>query len=232
MPDNLKLYEAIVLLALCEEKGTMNGAYVEYATAAALAAELLMLGHIKVDNSNKEKVTLVNDNPTGDSLLDEALTKISDTKRQYQLEYWVEKLAGIKDLKHKVAQALAADGIVASEKEKVLWLFERRVYPEVNPEPEEQLRQEMRNVVLSDGDEIEPRIAIVVALANSAALLPQVFTKQELKDRKQRIKQLEKGELVSKAAKEAVQAIEAAVMIAAIMPAITAATVTSSPSSC
>ncbi|KPD22445.1 GOLPH3/VPS74 family protein [Idiomarina abyssalis] len=232
MPDNLKLYEAIVLLALCEEKGTMNGAYVEYATAAALAAELLMLGRIKVDDGNNEKIAVVNDSPTGDSLLDEALTMILDAKRQYELEYWVEKLAGIKDLKHKVAQALATDGIVASEKEKVLWLFERRVYPEVNPEPEEQLRQEMRNVVLSDGDEIEPRIAIVVALANSAALLPQVFTKQELKDRKQRIKQLEKGELVSKAAKEAVQAIEAAVMIAAIMPAITAATVTSSPSSC
>ena len=35
--------------------------------------------------------------------------------------------------------------------------------------------------------------------------------------------ELENGELVSKAAKEAVQAIEAAVMIAAIMPAITAA---------
>jgi len=232
MPDNLKLYEAIVLLALCEEKGTMNGAYVEYATAAALAAELLMLGRIKVDDGNNEKIAVVNDSPTGDSLLDEALTIILDAKRQYELEYWVEKLAGIKDLKHKVAQALATDGIVASEKEKVLWLFERRVYPEVNPEPEEQLRQEMRNVVLSDGDEIEPRIAIVVALANSAALLPQVFTKQELKDRKQRIKQLEKGELVSKVAKEAVQAIEAAVMIAAIMPAITAATVTSSPSSC
>jgi hypothetical protein len=228
MPDNLKLYEAIVLLALCEEKGTMNGAYVEYATAAALAAELLMLGRIKVDDGNKEKVTLVNDSRTGDSLLDEALTKISDTKWQYQLEYWVEKLAGIKDLKHKVAQALAADGIVASEKEKVLWLFERRVYPEVNPEPEEQLRQEMRNVVLSDENDIEPRIAITIALANSASLLPQVFSKQELKDRKHRIN----GELVSKAAKEAIQAIEAAVMIAAIMPAITAATVTSSPSSC
>ena len=232
MPDNLKLYEAIVLLALCEEKGTMNGAYVEYATAAALAAELLMLGRIKVDDGNNEKIAVVNDSPTGDSLLDEALTMILDAKRQYELEHWVEKLAGIKDLKHKVAQALATDGIVASEKEKVLWLFERRVYPEVNPEPEEQLRQEMRNVVLSDGDEIEPRIAIVVALANSAALLPQVFTKRELKDRKQRIKQLEKGELLPKAAKEAVQAIEAAVMIAAIMPAITAATVTSSPSSC
>ncbi|MCP1340247.1 GPP34 family phosphoprotein [Idiomarina sp. M1R2S28] len=232
MPSNLKLYEAIMLLALCEEKGTMNGAYVEYATAGAIAAELLMLGRIKVDDDSKEKVSVVDDSSTGDSLLDEALAMILEAKRQRKLKDWVQKLGGIKDLKHKVAQALAADGIVASEKEKVLWLFERRVYPEVNPEPEEQLRQEMHTVVLSDESDIEPRIAITVALANSAKLLPQVFSKRELKDRKQRIKQIENGELISKAAKEAIQAIEAAVMIAAIMPAITAATVTSSPSSC
>lgn len=232
MSDNLKLYEAIMLLALCEEKGTMNGMYVEYATAGAITAELLILGRIKVDHDNKEKVAVVDDSPTGDTLLDEALTIISEAKRQRKLKDWVQKLGGIKDLKHKVAQALAADGIVAAEKEKVLWLFERRVYPEVNPQPEQELRQAMREVVLSNTDNIEPRIAITVALANSAKLLPQVFSKQELKDRKQRIKQLENGELVSKAAKEAVQAIEAAVMVAAIMPAITASTVTSSPSSC
>lgn len=232
MPENLKLYEAIMLLALCEEKGTMNGTYVEYATAGAIAAELLMLGHIKVDRDNKDKVAVVDDSSTGDPLLDEALMMISEAKRQRKLKDWIQKLGGIKDLKHKVAHALAADGIVASEKEKVLWLFERRVYPEVNPKPEQQLRQAMRDVVLSDDQEVEPRVAITVALANSVKLLPQVFSKQELKDRKQRIKQLENGELVSKAAKEAVQAIEAAVMIAAIMPTIAAASVASSPGSC
>lgn len=232
MPNNLKLYEAIMLLALCEEKGTMNGMYVEYATAGALTAELLMLSRIKVDEDNKARVAVLDNSPTGDELLDEALTTIEASKRQRKLKDWVIKLAGMKDLKHKVAQALAASGIVSAEKEKVLWLFERRVYPEINPEPELQLRQAMRDAVLADNDDIEPRIAIAIALANSAKLLPQVFSKQELRDRKQRIKQLESGELVSKAAKEAIQAIEAAVMIAVMIPAITAATSASSSSSC
>ena len=90
----------------------------------------------------------------------------------------------------------------------------------------------MRSAVMSD-DEVEPRVAILVALANSAKLLPQVFTKQELKQRKKRIEQLEKGEMVSAAAKQAVAAIEAAVMVAAIMPAITAASTAScSSTSC
>lgn len=223
MPEKLKLYEAIMLLALCEEKGIMSGMYVEYATAGAIAAELLMLGRIKADENNKNKVAVLDDSPTGDALLDEALTMIAEAKRSRKLKDWVQKLGGIKNLKHKVAQALADNGIVSHETEKVLWLFERLVYPEVNPKPEQELRQAMRDAVLSDTDDIEPRIAIAVALANSAKLLPQVFSKQELKDRKQSIKQLENGELVSKAAKEAVQAIEAAVMVAVIMPAITAA---------
>lgn len=223
MPEKLKLYEAIMLLALCEEKGTMNGMYVEYATAGAIAAELLMLGRIKADENNKNKVAVLDDSLTGDALLDEALTMIAEAKRPRKLKDWVQKLGGIKNLKHKVAQVLADDGIVSHEREKVLWLFERQVYPEVNPQPEQELRQAMRDAVLSDSEDIEPKIAIAVALANSAKLLPQVFSKQELKDRKQRIKQLENGELVSKAAKEAVQAIEAAVMVAVIMPAITAA---------
>lgn len=231
MPSNLTLYEAIMLLALCEEKGTMSGMYVEYVTAAALAAELLMLGRIIIDEKNKNKVAVLSNEPTGNLLLDEALTMIAASKQQENLKGWVFKLASIKDLKHKVAQALAANGIVSAEKEKVLWLFERRVYPEINPAPEQQLRQAMRDVVLADSNDIEPRIAITIALASSARLLPHVFSKQELKDRKQRIKQLESGELVSKAAKEAVQAIEAAVMIAVIMPAIIAATTASTTSS-
>ena len=232
MANTIRLYQAVMLLALSEERGTMNGAYVEYATAAALLSELLMHERIAIEADNKNKVLVMDDSTTDDALLDEALGQIKSAKRQRKLQDWVQKLGQLKDLKHKVAQSLADAHIVAAEKEKVLWLFERRVYPELNPEPEQQIREAMRSAVMSD-DEVEPRVAILVALANSAKLLPQVFTKQELKQRKKRIEQLEKGEKVSAAAKQAVAAIEAAVMVAAIMPAITAASTAScSSTSC
>ena len=232
MANTIRLYQAVMLLALSEERGTMNGAYVEYATAAALLSELLMHERIAIEADNKNKVLVMDDSTTDDALLDEALGQIKSAKRQRKLQDWVQKLGQLKDLKHKVAQSLADAHIVAAEKEKVLWLFERRVYPELNPEPEQQIREAMRSAVMSD-DEVEPRVAILVALANSAKLLPQVFTKQELKQRKKRIEQLEKGEMVSAAAKQAVAAIEAAVMVAAIMPAITAASTAScSSTSC
>src|SRR5690554_8026914 len=132
MPESLKLYQAIMLLSLCEEKGTMNGMYVEYATAGALAAELLMLGRIQVDEDNKHRVAVVDHSPVGDALLDEALAMIAKAKRPKKLKDWIFKLGGIKSLKHKVARALADAGIVSADKEKILWLFERSIYPEID----------------------------------------------------------------------------------------------------
>ena len=62
--------------------------------------------------------------------------------------------------------------------------------------------------------------------------VPEAFEgfidKKELKSRKQRIEQIVNGELAGKAAKEAIEAMQAAVMVAAIMPAIISSTVTSS----
>lgn len=226
----IKLYEGLMLLALNEEKGTMSGAYIEYSVAAAVLAELLLLKRIQVDRDDKDKVDVVDDSPTGDKVLDEALEKMSKAKRRRKLKDWVSSIGHIKDLKHKVAEQLVEDGIIELEKKKVLWLFTQKVYPEVNPQPEQHLRHEMRRLVLDRPLEIDPRIALMVSLAHSARLLEQVFSKEELKASKKRIENIAKGEELGAIAKEVVAAVEVAVMIAVMMPAITAATTASSAS--
>lgn len=227
---DIKLYEGLMLLALNEEKGTMSGAYIEYSVAAAVLAELLLLKRIQLDRDDKDKVDVVDDSPTGDKVLDEALEKISKAKRRRKLKDWVSSIGYIKDLKHKVAEQLVKDGIIEIEKKKVLWLFTQKVYPEVNPQPEQHLRHEMRRLVLDRPLEIDPRIALMVSLAQSARLLEQVFSKEELKASKKRIENIAKGEELGAIAKEVVAAVEVAVMIAVMMPAITAATTASSAS--
>ncbi|WP_417683194.1 GOLPH3/VPS74 family protein [Pseudidiomarina aquimaris] len=227
---DIKLYEGLMLLALNEEKGTMSGAYIEYSVAAAVLAELLLLKRIQVDRDDKDKVDVVDDSPTGDKVLDEALEKMSKAKRRRKLKDWVSSIGHIKDLKHKVAEQLVEDGIIELEKKKVLWLFTQKVYPEVNPQPEQHLRHEMRRLVLDRPLEIDPRIALMLSLAQSARLLEQVFSKEELKASKKRIENIAKGEELGAIAKEVVAAVEVAVMIAVMMPAITAATTASSAS--
>jgi Golgi phosphoprotein 3 len=52
------------------------------------------------------------------------------------------------------------------------------------------------------------------------AVLYVVFGKKRLKGRKKRIEQVVNGEVAGKATKEAIKAMQAAVMVASIMPVI------------
>lgn len=164
----MKLYEGLVLLALNDETGDTLGSYVEYTIAAGVIAELLLLNKIKVNRENKDKVEVLDNTPTGDPVMDRALQKIADKKRPDTLKNWVSRIAQSSRLKHKVAEQLVADGIVKSEDKKVLWIFNYKVYPELNPEPEQQLRTDMRRLVIDNPIEVDPRISLLVALAKSA----------------------------------------------------------------
>ena len=60
----------------------------------------------------------------------------------------------------------------------------------------------------------------------SAGLLKNIFDKRELKKRKKRIQQIMNGEMIGKATREAIETMEAAVMISVIIPAVVASTTT------
>jgi Golgi phosphoprotein 3 len=227
MQNTLFLHEEILLLALRDEEGTIaSGTMYQYAIGAALLAELLLNKRIEVEQSGKRKlVNLVSQTPLGEPLIDECLEKISNAKRRAVLQTWVSRFAGIKNLKHRVAQQLCRRGILKADEDKVLLIFTRKLYPQVNPEPERELIERLRYTIFTDSDDIDPRTIVLLSLANSAGLLKMAFDKKDLRGRKARIKQIVNGEITGKAATEAIQAMQAAVMVACIMPTLTVATV-------
>jgi hypothetical protein len=139
---------------------------------------------------------------------------------------WVSRFAGVKRLQHRVAGQLCKRGILRADEDKVLLIFTRKIYPEVNPKPERELIERLRKAIFTDARDLDPRTVVLVSLANSADVLKVVFDKKELKKRKERIEEIGRGDVLGEAAKEAIQAAQAAVMMAAIIPAVTAATVT------
>ncbi len=227
MQSTLFLHEEILLLALRDEEGTIaSGTMYQYAIGAALLAELLLGKRIEVEQSGKRKlVNLVNPTPLGEPLIDECLGKVSSAKRRAALQTWVSRFAGVKNLKHRVAQQLCRRGILRADEDKVLLLFTRKIYPEVNPGPERELIERLRRAIFTDTRDIDPRTVVLLSLADSTGLLKIVFNKKELKGRKTRIKQIVDGEITGKAATEAIQAMQAAVMVACIMPTVMATTV-------
>ena len=225
--DNLYLHEEIMLLALRNEEGTIAaGPTYQYAIGAAALAELLLNQRIAVDQSGKRKlVNLVSSIPFDEPLLDQCLEKVTTAKRRAALQTWVSRFASVKNLKHLVARQLCKRGILRADEDKVLLIFTRKIYPEVNPEPERELIERLRHAIFTDAADVDSRTVVLVSLAKAAGLLKVPFDKKMLKTRKARIEQIVNGEITGKAAREAIQAMQAAVMVAVIMPAIMTTTI-------
>lgn len=224
--NQLFLYEEIMLLALKDEEGTIaSGTNYQYALAGAILAELLLEEKISVEEQKKKKYAVLKDStPLGDPVIDECLNKVIQAKKKQQLQTWVSRFSGLKKLKHRTARKLVARGILRADEDKVLLLFTRKIYPEVDPEPERRMIERMRRALFTEQQDIDPRTVVLISLADSTGLHKVVFDKKELKSRKKRIEQIVNGELTGKATKEAIQAMQAAVFVACIMPAVIAAT--------
>jgi hypothetical protein len=224
MANRLYLHEEILLLALRDREGTVaSGTNYSYAIGGAVLAELLMRGRAVVDREKKKKfLRLVNSTPFGDPVMDECLQKLVTAKKRAQLQTWVSRFAGVKRLKHRVAEQLCRRGILHADEDKVLLLFTRKVYPEINPEPEREVMERLREAIFTDTESIGPRTVVLLSLAKTADVLKVNFDKKKLKARKKRIERVANGEVTGEATKEAIEAMQAAVMVAVIIPTIAA----------
>jgi len=153
----LFLHEEIMLLALRDEQGTIaTGTMYQYAIGAAVLAELLLNKRITVEQSRRKKlVNLVSSKPLSEPLIDQCLEKISNAKRRASLQTWVSKFANARNLKHRVAQQLCRRGILRAAEDKVLLIFTRKIYPEVNPEPERKLIERLRQAIFTESRDAE-----------------------------------------------------------------------------
>ena len=221
----LFLHEEIMLLALRDEKGTVEcGSRYNFAMGGAILADLLLAERISIDKGKKKLVNLASRTPMGDSVIDECRKKISSAKRRANAQTWVQRFSSLKKLHHRVAQGLCKRGILRADEDKVLFFFSRQIYPELNPQPERKLIERLRKAIFEDSRNVDPRTVTLISLAKAADLLRIPFDKKDLKKRKKRIDQIVNGEMMGKAAREAVEAAQAAVMVACIIPAMTVTT--------
>jgi len=226
MRPNRRLYlqEEILLLALEDRRGTTAfGSHYQHAIAGALLAELLLHQRIALEESRRKRfVGLVDDSPVGDPVIDAALDRIASAKRRATLPTWVARLGGSSRTKHAVASGLCRRGILRADESKVLLLFTRKVYPEIDPAPERELIDRLRHAIYTEATDIGPRTLILVSLAKGADLLKLVFPRSELRSRRRRIEKVINGEATGKATREAIQAAQAAVFVATMLPVFTA----------
>lgn len=227
MTSALTLPQAILLLSLKDDKGTVSTSFYKQALAGAALTELVMCGAIRISDEKKPKVLTVNSAFTGNTFLDSCLQKIAEANTPKPLKDWLFKFANTKNIIENVAAPLKEQGILSQEKSKILGLFPVTKWPEADPGPENNLKAEMAEAMFAplDGGPVDERLTTLIALSKHAGLLPYNFDKADLRTHKSRIEQIAKGDMIAGEATEAaINAVKMMIILAATMPAITAAT--------
>lgn len=214
----LFLHEQLMLLSLKDKEGTIfGGTHYSFAIGGAVLAELLMSERIDLAaGKKKDRVRLLDAKGYGDPILDETLEKLAAAKRPRSMQDWVTIVANMKQLKHRVAKQLCRRGILRADEDKVLLIFTRKIYPELDPGPERELMGRLESVIF-EGVEPDPRTAVLIALADHSGVLRAVFDKKRLKAHKERLENISDGSSTAQATKAAIEAMQAAVMVATMV---------------
>jgi Golgi phosphoprotein 3 len=216
MDANLSLGEALYLLALDDTRGTVGmnaSSALPYGLAGAALLDLALRGRLTFAGKN---VVVSDATPTGDDILDDALTAISGSQKQRSAEYWITHLQkGIPHHRDRLLARLVARGILRHEEDRILGIFPRQRYPEAEHTTEFDLKARLRSVVLA-GTPPAPADALLLSLIAACRLDGTLFTGDERKVAKQRVRELTRGEAVGKAVADALTNIEAGVTTAVI----------------
>ena len=215
MDKNLSLAEELLLLALNDEKGTvlMAGATgLPFGLAGALLVELIEAGLLRIEG--KALVAA----PAGsarDEILDGILSEVRIAKRTRDIKHWVGKVgrSGGK-IRAKLADRLVAKGILRKEEGRLLLIFPTTRYPQTNPMPEYGVRERIRAALrgMTPPDE---RTAALISLVHACDLVGHLFDKGERRGAKKKAKEISASQPVGSAVARTVEAVKAAVIIAA-----------------
>ena len=226
--QSLALHEQVLLLALRDDKGTLSpGTMYSYALAGAFVAELMLGGQIKIVTPKKKPlIELQAGASSADRLLQECILKIRNAKRRASVQTWVSRFASIRKLHHRVAEGLVHRGILRMDESKILGIFSRTVYPERDGRPEKALIAKLEKAIFGTSSALDPEIITLIALSHHSGLLKANLDKKKLRAQKKRIKAIMDGDLAGKATGQAIEAMQAAIVVACVIPTIVVTTST------
>lgn len=206
----LGLAEEVLLIALDDKRGDDRSSWgIDSGLAGAVLLDLAERGCIGDDAG---RLTAADCEPLDDPLLAETLELVR--AEPDDAKGWVAKLPKrLEPLRQRVADGLVERGILEHERRRVLGLFPANRHPEVDPEPERELRERLRTV-LEGEREASPREALLISLLEPHGLATGLVPKERRKQAGERAKAITDGGSVSSAVGDAVEQIQAATVVA------------------
>ena len=214
MNPPLTLVEEIALLSLDDKTGAHLPLLPEalgYGLAGAILADLEMAGRLVTSG---KVVEVRNSAPTGNSLLDPWLERLTAETHSHPIAYWLSVFSDEKPaIESATLEHLIERGILKREDKKILWVFGLRRYPTVHNEERVEVRTRLGRLI--QGDEAPPHFdATLISLLNGCSLLSSVFTEGQLEGRSDRIQAIANSDPVGREVAESLRQMIEALMMA------------------
>ncbi len=209
----LALHERLLLIALDDDKGRSRSQFADTGLAGAVMLDLVRAGAISVVD---DKVVPGEHSPAA-GVLTEAAGAIGEELKPRSVRWWVDHLPRrLKPFQRRLATRLLDSGVLAEEHHKVLGIISTTRLPERDHQPEAQVRERLRAVLLDERPPDEDD-AILAGFVNALDLVGLVVgEKLRTKEAKRRAKELGQASEFNVAVGEAIRAAQAAVMAAII----------------
>ncbi|MFD4371918.1 GPP34 family phosphoprotein [Streptomyces sp. NPDC058486] len=211
----ITLAEEITLLSLDDESGEAKERQsASWAVAGGILLDLALAGRVSVAGG---RLTVTDESPTGEPLLDERLALIAAwagrRAKAPKVTDWLMK-------DHAKAPAatvarLCERGLVVEEKRKVMGLFPVKRYPEADGSAERELRERLRAAVLGVAAPDE-RTAGLIALVHGAKLHRLAFPDEPRKEVAARMEKLADGQWAGEGVRDAIRNMQAAMTAATV----------------
>jgi len=173
------IYEAIYVQAIDDEEGNLLEDEVEVlepVLAGGVLAELTILKRIQLEDG---RITIVDETPTENSILDKTLYAIQEAGRLRKINYWINSLTYEK-LLSDIGQCLVEKRALVRKKKKLLLATPFGEGQARQVSAKYGLKNRLREIIL-EGAAPDQRELVQLALLYESGLLAMVFTKGERK---------------------------------------------------
>ncbi len=189
-----------------------------YGISAAIVTDLVLAERITLSDDKDPRMTVIVPDSTGHPASDAAMARLVERDGKKLSTLVVDRKLAVEA---QVAAALEAAGVIGVEEKRMLGLVPVK-YPVIDPEPERRLREQLRSVL--QGGTPRPADATLLAILQGLGVAPKVLAGERgslgRRDLKRRITEVTSEVKAGEAVAKAVAAMNAAIMTAAILPAI------------
>ena len=203
-----------LLLLLHDEDGApleiQQGA-LDCALAGAVLMDLAFARRIDTD---LQTLMVIDQAPTGHPALDRILAKVAARPEAAGARTWIRELCmdEASAIYEEVLSNLVAGGVLARQDGKPPWGLGALRYPRMEGEAVRRIRRRIREALHSEGIP-DPRDIAIISLLDACDLLRGIFPAQEIEQRRTRIEQLHRMDLIGREVAGAIADLERSVVL-------------------